>query len=121
MSNAHMRTSFTEPDTIILNPADYGDVRLVKDSEGRYLTGDLAAAGPPTIFGTRVLVSNKIAAGTGLVANLAEAARLYIREAPRVDVSGAAEFVANQTLIRAELREALAIVRPSAIVKVTGL
>ncbi|MBA2273456.1 MAG: phage major capsid protein [Actinobacteria bacterium] len=117
-------SSFTEPDTIILNPADYGDVRLIKDAEGRYLTGDPAAAGPPTIFGTRVLVTNKIAAGTGLVANLQEAARLYVREAPRVDVNpmgGAAEFIANQTLLRAEERLALAIVKPTAVVKVTGL
>ncbi len=72
-----------------------------------------------------MVVTNRIASGTGMVANLKEAARVFIRQVPTVEVApfggGTAEFTSNQTLIRAEERLALAVPRPSAIVKLTGL
>lgn len=117
--------SYTEPDIIVLNPTDFSLVRLVKDSQGNYITGDPMGSGPVRLWGTPVLVTNRIAAGTALVGNLKEAARAYVRQGPTLDVAplggGTAEFIANQTLIRAEERLALAVVRPTAIVKVTGL
>ena len=60
-----------------------------------------------------------------MVATLKEAARLYVRHAAVLEVApmggGAAEFIANQTLVRCEERLSLAVIRPTAIVKVTGL
>ncbi len=117
-------SAFTEPDTIVMHPTDFGLVRLAKDTAGNYLTGDAMESGPVTLWGTPVVVTNRIAAGTALVANLAEAARVYLRQPPTLEVApvaGTAEFIANQTLVRAEERLALAVVRPSALVKVTGL
>jgi hypothetical protein len=55
--------------------------------------------------------------GTVLVGNLQAAARVYVRESPRIDFSlgGRDEFIHNITLCRAEERLALAVVRPTAI------
>lgn len=117
-------TAFTEPDIIVMHPTDFGLVRLAKTTDGEYLTGEAMASGPVTLWGVPVVVTNRIAAGTALVANLKESARAYIRQTPTLEVApvaGTAEFIANQTLIRAEERLALAVVRPSALVKVTGL
>jgi hypothetical protein len=56
---------------------------------------------------------------TVLVANLEQAARAYVREAPRVDVAamggGFDQFTKNTTLIRADERLALSIIWPQAI------
>lgn len=117
-------TAFTEADVIVLHPDDWGDVATAKNAGGDYLAGTPTAAGPATLWGVPVVVTTRIAAGTGMVANLKEAARVYVREAPRLEVNplgGEAEFKANLTLIRAESRMALAVARPKAIVKVTGL
>jgi hypothetical protein len=60
-----------------------------------------------------------------VVANLKQATRAYVREAPRVDVApmggGSTQFINNTTLIRAEERLALTVVRPQAIVTVTAV
>jgi HK97 family phage major capsid protein len=116
--------AFCEPDVIVLHPTDWGAAATVKATDGSYLSGDPTAPGPATLWGTRVIITNRIAAGTGMVANLKEAAQVYVRERPRIDVApfgGEAEFKANLILIRAEERLALACPRPKAIVKVTGL
>ena len=54
---------------------------------------------------------------TAMVANLAIAATAYVRQAPVVEVApyggGTTEFIANQTLIRAKERLALAVLHPT--------
>jgi hypothetical protein len=59
--------------------------------------------------------------GVVLVANLKAAAKVYVRQARRSKPSrgGRQEFYANVSLIRAEERLALAVVRPSAICTTT--
>lgn len=118
-------TSFVEPDVIVLSPVDFGLMRAQKDGNGRYLLADPMSLPPFSLWGAKVLVTNRIAAGTALVANLKESSRVYLREAPKLEVApqggGTTEFIANQTLIRAEERLALAVVRPTALCKVTGL
>ena len=48
---------------------------------------------------------------------------LFVRDPLRVETAnqGTTQWVTNTVLFRAELREALAVSRPAAIVKVTGL
>jgi hypothetical protein len=69
------------------------------------------------------VVTPKIAAGVGLVMAAKLATRLYVRQAPAVEMhaGGTAEFIANQRLVRAEERLALAVPRPAGIVKITGM
>lgn len=118
-------SSFTEPDIVVLHPTDFGKIRTVKDANGQYLLSNPMSEPPFSLWGAQVVVTNRIAAGTSLVANLKEGARVYLREAPKLEVApmggGTTEFISNLTLIRAEERLALAVVRPTAICKVTGL
>lgn len=117
-------SSFVEPDVIVMHPNNFGSVRKSKDANGAYITGDPMGAPPFVLWGAKVLVTNRIAAGTSLVANLKESSVAYLREPARLEVNGyggTAEFIQNQSLIRAEERLALAVVRPSALCRVTGL
>ena len=72
-----------------------------------------------------MILSGAMTENTAMVANLAIAATAYVRQAPMVEVAphggGTTEFIANQTLIRAEERLALAVHHPTAICTVTAI
>ncbi len=117
--------SYTEPDAIILHPSNLMSVQTAKDADGRYLTNDPAAVGPEMLFGMKVVATTKMTLNTALVGNFAEAARIYLRMPPTVDVAqlggGSVEFIANQTLVRCEERLSLAVPRPTSLCSITGL
>jgi len=117
--------SFTEPDAIIIHPTNLMSIQTSKDADGRYIVTDPAAVGPEQLFGMKVVATTKCTLGTALVGNFNEAARIYLRQAPVVDVApnggGTTEFISNQTLVRCEERLALAVQRPTSLISVTGL
>lgn len=119
--------AFTEPDTIVMNPVDWETVTLFRTggsttSDGPFLVNPLTTP-RLELWGVPVVLTNRIAAGTALVANLKTAAEVYVRQDVTLDVhpggGGEAEWKANKTLIRAEERIALTVPRPKAIVKAT--
>jgi HK97 family phage major capsid protein len=117
--------SFTEPDAIVIHPTNLATIQTSKDSQGRFIVNDPAAPGPEQLFGMRVVATTKITLNTALMGNFSEAARLYVRQAPVVEIhpnaGGTVEFVANQTFVRCEERLALAVPRPSSLISITGL
>ena len=104
-------------DTIMLNPADWWTMRLAKDSQNRYLLGDPGQDVMPTLFGTRVVITNAVSADNVLVASLAQAATFYNREGTIIDLSesDSDNFTKNLVTIRAERRCMLAVERPAAV------
>jgi len=104
-------------DTIMLNPADWWTMRLAKDSQNRYLLGDPGQDISPTLFGTRVVITNSVSADNVLVASLAQAATFYNREGTIIDLSesDSDNFTKNLVTIRAERRCMLAVERPAAV------
>lgn len=125
-ANTVRTLAFVEPDTVVMHPNDWASTGflLAKDSSGQYLVGNPVSATAPSLWGMKVVLTTRMTENTLLVANLKEAARVYVRQAPTLEVQpggGTAEFIANQTLIRAEERLALAIVRPLAACKVTAV
>jgi HK97 family phage major capsid protein len=121
-----VRTSvFLEPDTLIMRPDNFGAVRLLKDSTGQYLAGGLQDSDPARLWGFRVLLTTRLPANVAVVSNMSLGARVYMRQAPTLEVNpyggNTDAWLKNQTLVRAEERLALTCPRPSAIVKVTGL
>lgn len=95
---------------IVVHPADWVRMRLLKDADGKYLLGDPQAAVDPRPFGLPVVATKAIGLGQFLVGDFASAATLYDRWQPRVEVGYVADdFVRNMLTILAEERIALAV------------
>ena len=109
----------------MIHPTNLLTIQTAKDGDGRYITNDPAAPGPEQLFGMRVVATTKITLNTALMGNFAEAARIYVRQPPVVELAplggGTTEFIANQTLARCEERLALAVPRPTSLISITGL
>ena len=124
-SDLRTGASFCEPDAIVIHPSNLSTIQTAKDTTGRYITNDPAAAGPERLFGMRVVATTKITLNTALMGNFAEAARLYVNQPPVVEIhpnaGGTTEFISNQTLARCEERLALAVPRPTSLFSITGL
>jgi hypothetical protein len=75
--------AYTEADCVIVNPSDYEEIRLSKDENNNYLLGNPLSAAPPSMDGAKFVITTRIDQGTAIVANLATACRVYIREYPR--------------------------------------
>lgn len=125
-------TAFLDPDGIIMNPADWQILRLSKDSNDQYYGGGPfnGAYGNPgsgvlmeQIWGLRVVTTPAQAAGTAIVGAFQTAAQVFQRSPLRVEVTNSNEddFLTNKIAFRAEERLGLAVYRPGAIGKVTGI
>ncbi|MBA3742497.1 phage major capsid protein [Sporichthya sp.] len=114
-------SSFTNPDTVLINPSDFEKVRLYTSTANEFAAG-FALGGDAqsmTVWGMRAYVTNRITAGTALVGNLAQAARVYVRMAPTVKVDPFSRSTENIIRLVVEERLALTVPRPSALLKVT--
>jgi HK97 family phage major capsid protein len=120
--------AFVEPDAIVINPTDWQYLRLAKDGNKQYYSG-----GPFTgaygnggysnvdaLWGLRVVITPRIAAGTILVGSYAECGQFFRRMGITVEMTNSNEddFKNNLILVRAESRSALAVYRPGGFGKV---
>ncbi len=103
---------------IVLNPDDWADIELTKDSEGRYIFAQPQMAAGPAMWGVPVLPTNAMTAATFMVADLSRAATLWEREDARVEASreDGDNFVKNMVTILAEERLSLTVELPAGIV-----
>lgn len=118
-----------DADGLIINPLDYQSLRLSRDANGQYFgggffTGPYGVGGimeQPPVWGLRTVVTPAIAQGTALVGAFGQAATVYRKGGVRVEStnSHANDFTSNLVTVRAEERLALAVRRPSGLVKVT--
>ena len=125
-----VQTCFTdtgfEPNALVLHPTDAEELDLLLDGNNRYLL--LPEGGPPTetpqrrIWNLPVVVTPKIAEGTGLVGDFRQAFVASLSPLTiRITDSHSDWFQLNKLAIVAEERLALAIQTPAAFCKVTGL
>lgn len=112
-----------EPDAIVMHPTDWQAVRLLRTADGIYIWGSPADAGPASIWGLPVIVTSAIAEGTALVGAFKQACQLFVRQDVSIAISDSHStyFAYNKSLLRAELRAAFAIYRPTAFCKVTSV
>lgn len=108
-----------QPDTIILNPTDLAAIELIKDADGNFIVGNPVSGQQPTLWGLPVFASNDMAAGSFVVAALAQSAQLWVREDATVLMSDSDgdNFTKNLVTILAEMRAAVSVFRPAGIIK----
>lgn len=123
-----LRLAFYEADGIVLHPTDWQSLRMAKDANGNYMTGDVLASDPDRLWGIQVVTSPVIALGTGLVGNFAVGATVWDREEARVtwaeqglNDAGNEMYTRNQIRFRGEERVAFSVERPPAWCQISNL
>lgn len=106
---------------IILNSLDWAKMMALKADDGTYLGGGPFGLQAPRMWGLPVVATNAMPAGSFLVGNFAQAAKIWDRMSAEVLISQdhADFFVKNMLAVRGESRLAMAVIRPQAIVKGT--
>jgi HK97 family phage major capsid protein len=116
------RRSYLEPDTIVVHPDDWADLRLVKDSTENYIGGSPFGNGQPqpgeSLWGKRVVVTTAANPGSALVGAFGTGVQLFRRGGLTVEASNSHEdfFRLDLVAIRAETRVALHVARPESLV-----
>jgi HK97 family phage major capsid protein len=116
-------TALAEADLLVLHPSTWSALRRVKDSQGRYLVDpDPTNAGGNQLWGVEVIPTTQITAGVGALLDTNKFGYAVVREALtfRTGTSDN-DFVSNIVRFICEERLTLAVERPSAVLKVTGL
>jgi HK97 family phage major capsid protein len=106
-------------DGIVINPADWTSMQVIKDANDNYVLGDPQGTTQPRLFGLPVVVTPAMAADKFLVGCFQQGATLYDRMAARVEVSteDSDNFRKNKVTILAEERVALAVKNTLAFTK----
>lgn len=113
-------SGFIGPDLCVLNPVDYELFDLSNDAtNGLHAVPNLNVASAEAAWNIPIIQSTQIASGTAMVANLAEAATLYVREAPRLFVDPYTLMTSGFVRILAEERLVIGVNRPAAVCRIT--
>jgi len=111
-------------DGVVLNGTDWLSMQLTKTTTGEYLGGSPFEAGPNTVWGRTVATTPKMPQGTALVGSFrGGGGQLFLHPNMRTAISNSHQdfFIKNLVAVLSELRAALAVYRPQAFGKVTGL
>lgn len=113
-----VRQSFFSASGIVLNPADWAAIELMKDAENRYLFSSVTNGAEPRLWRLPVVESDALTEGEFLVGAFRQAATIYDRMVAAVYLSTENEddFIKNMVSILFEERLALAVKRPLAFV-----
>lgn len=103
---------------IALNPVDWAELELQKDSTGAYIWVNVQEGGVQRMWKLPVIDSNAVPENEFLVGAMNIAAQVFDREEAAVEVSteDGDNFRTNMVTIRAEERLALAVYRPESFV-----
>lgn len=114
-----LQASEFSAEAVVLNPLDWQDIELTKDSDGRYIFANPQAVAQPRIWGLPVVVTNTMTSGNVLVGQFSQAAALFDRMSLVVELFREhSDYAAkNMVLLQAEKRLALAVYRPLAMRK----
>ena len=116
-------TGRANPNAFVLHPRDWQDVQLAKTTDGVYLYGSPADMGVPRAWGLPVSEADSLPENTAICGDFAAYSALVTRQGISLDITDSHSdyFIHMKYAIRARLRAGLALFRPAAFVKVTGL
>lgn len=112
-------TGRAQTNAFLLNPADWETIDLLQDNENRYFFGGPMVLGTPRLWGKAVVEVEAVPAGTGLTGDFSTVI-WYDRMLTQLFMSDSHQdfFVKNLVAVLAEMRGALALTRPAAIVSI---
>ena len=110
------------PDTIVMHPNDWQDIRLLRTADGVYIWGNPSEAGPERLWGLPVAKVQAMTENTGIVfdSSFTELAWRKGMTMKTTDSHGE-YFISNKQVILAEIRVAFTVFRPKAVCSVTGV
>jgi HK97 family phage major capsid protein len=117
-------TGRADPSAIIVHPTDWQNVRLLRTADGLYIWGNPSEVGVERMWGLPVVQAEVIgAAGTALVGDFATYYELVFRRGIELKVTDSHQdfFIKGTQVIRADVRAASVVYRPTAFCQVTGL
>jgi len=110
------------PNVIVQHPNDWEAVRLTRTADGIYIMGNPADPGPRTLFGLPVVVADVITENTSLVGDFLNHSAFHPRRGILVETGYVnAQFTEGKRTLRAGMRAAFVVYRPSAFCTVTGV
>jgi HK97 family phage major capsid protein len=111
------------PDVLVLNPATWSATRRTKDNYGRYLVSpDPSKDEVNTAWGVEVVSTTAMAAGTGLLIDTTKFSAVLIREGLVIRTGSINDdFARNLVRFVFEERINVAVERPTALLKISGL
>lgn len=121
---AIMTNAFVMPDGVVIHPTNWQTIVLGKDAQGQYYgNGPFSGMQTPILWGLPASVTPLITANTSLVGAYRQCAQRFTRRGVTVTATNSHSdfFTKRLVAIMAEMREALAVYRPGAFGKVTGL
>lgn len=110
--------SYVLPDSVILNPEDWGKIERIKGEDGHYVFGSPGAVLQPVIWGLPVIFAASMPKGKFWVGNIKLGFDGQIREDVSITVSteDGNNVTKNLVTILAEMRASGAVVLPEACV-----
>lgn len=117
-SVTQVRLSEYRATAVVLHPADWEEIELLKTTEGAYIWANPMGLLNPTVWGLRVVDTTAIPEAQFLTGAFQQAATVWDREQANVQISDQDRdnFIKNMLTIRAEERIALTVWRPEAMV-----
>jgi len=105
------------PDLVILNPKDWSDIELQKETTGGYIFSHPQGVIQPTLWGMRVLISNTMTAGRYIVMS-SRVAQIWDRWDATIELSREEgnNFTKNMVTILAEERLAFTVYNTAGII-----
>ena len=117
-SITQVRLSEMRADSVVLHPSDWEEIELTKTTQGEYVWANPFGLLNPTIWGLAVVDTTVMDEGDFLTGAFKLAATFWDRENANVQLSteDSDNFRRNKVTIRGELRGALVVWRPEALV-----
>lgn len=97
---------------MMINPVDFAEMTLLKDTQNRYLAPIIWTNGVPTIYGIPIGVTNAIAAGSFIIGDFVNGAEMKQRAGIGTRFLDQTLAANNQVLVLVEERFALPIFYP---------
>lgn len=111
------------PSAVVMHPNDWQGVRLLRTTDGIYIWGSPADAGPARIWGLPVVESDAQTENTAVVGDFANFSLLVMRRGMEVQTTNSHDtyFTNGKQAVRAGVRCATVWLRAAAFCTVTGV